>query len=46
MAYEGFVKLIIETTAICGKKPKIVLINSKIDIAVIKKMFYRKLIYC
>jgi thiamine monophosphate synthase len=39
MAYAAFVNLIVETTAICGKKPKIVFINSKIDIAVDKKMF-------
>jgi hypothetical protein len=39
MAYVGFVKLIVETAAICGKKPKIVFINSKIDIAVDKQMF-------
>ena len=42
MAYGGFVKLIIEITAICGKKPKIVFINSKKDIAVYKQMFYRE----
>jgi hypothetical protein len=42
MAYVGFVKLIREITAICGKKPKIVFINSKKDIAVYKKMFYRE----
>jgi len=42
MAYVGFVKLIIEITAICGKKPKIVFINSKKAIAVYKKMFYRE----
>jgi hypothetical protein len=42
MAYVAFVKLIIEITAICGKKPKIVFINSKKDIAVDKQMFYRE----
>jgi hypothetical protein len=38
-AYASFVKQIVELAAICGKKPKIVFINSKKHIAVDKKMF-------
>jgi len=41
MAYVVFVKPIIEITAICGKKSKIVLIKSEIDIAVDKKKWFR-----
>ena len=37
MAYVVFVKLIIEISAICGKKSKIVLIKSEKDIAADKK---------
>jgi hypothetical protein len=39
MGYVGFVKFIVKITAICGKKPKIVSINCRKEIAVDKKMF-------
>ena len=41
MAYVVFVKLIIEIVAICGKKSKIVLINTQKAIAVDKKKWFR-----
>ena len=41
IAYAVFVKLIIEITAICGKKSKIVLGKSEKDIAVDKKKWFR-----
>ena len=40
MAYVTFIKQIIEITAICGKKPKIVLLKSEKDIAVGKKKWF------
>ena len=40
MGYVGFVKFIVKITAICGKKPKIVLLKSEKDIAVGKKKWF------
>ena len=41
IAYVVFVKLIIEITAICGKKSKIVFTKSEKDIAADKKKWFR-----